>query len=367
MSQLKVGIVGQGRSGRNIHALTLSKLPEMFHIAAVTDTSAERRKRAEEEFGCDSYADYRDLFKRKDIDLIVNATPSHMHVKLTREFLEKGFHVLCEKPLARNVSDVDILIETAAEKGKTLAVFQNSRYAPAYVHMRKIIDSGVLGRIVKISINHNKFSRRWDWQTLKANHGGNLLNTGTHQLDQALQFFNTDTVPEVTCFMDRTNSFGDAEDYVKIMLSEVERPLLDIEISSTSAYPGWNYHVQGTHGGISGTEKQLNWKYYRPEEAPEQKLVEEPLENSDGIPVYGKEKLMWYEDSWFLKGNMWEMMFSSYYIDFYHSLADRKPLQVTPIQIRQQAAVIEECFRQNPLYSSEEMRRNKKENTLHET
>lgn len=351
MKKIRVGILGQGRSGRNIHAAALSKLPDMYEIAAVTDALEERRQSAVNDFGCDAYEDYRELFARKDIDLIVNATPSYLHVPLTEQFLQQGFHVLCEKPLARATSDVDRLIETAKKSGKMLAIFQNARYSPAFVQLRKVVDSGVLGRIVQASIARNNFSRRWDWQTLKANNGGNLLNTGPHHVDQALQLFGTDAMPQVTCFMDRANSFGDAEDYVKIILSGEGRPVVDIEISSTCAYPNFFAHIQGTCGGLKATDTAVEWKYFKPEEAPQREVTGEPLKDKDGKPTYGREELTWYEDSWSLGSGKKDESRTEYYKMLYRSLVEGAPMEVTAQQVRLQVAVMEECFRQNRQFS----------------
>lgn len=137
---------------------------------------------------CDVYRDYHDLFKREDLDLIINASPSNFHFEISKEIMENGFHVLSEKPLARTVDEVDVLMDTAKKTGKLLAIYQQSRYAPAYRQVQEIIKSGVIGRVVQVSIAYNNFARRWDWQTLRANDGGNLLNTGPHPVDQALQF-----------------------------------------------------------------------------------------------------------------------------------------------------------------------------------
>jgi len=116
------------------------------------------------------------------------------------------------------------------------------------VQVQKVIKSGVLGRIVQISIAFNGFSRRWDWQTMQSRNGGNLANTGPHPLDQALQLFGKG-MPKVTCYMDHTdNSLGDAEDHVKVLLSGRGHPTIDLEVSSCCAYPCFVYNVYGTRG-----------------------------------------------------------------------------------------------------------------------
>ena len=351
-SPIRVGIIGQGRSGYSIHCEHLKTVPKQFKIVAVVDHIEDRRKRAEQEFGCDTYSDYRELLKRDDIDLIVNSTLSHMHVPVTVDILNAKFNVLCEKPLARKAEEVDMLIDTAKKSGKVFAIYQQSRFAPYFTQVRKVIDSGVLGRIVQVSIAFNGFARRWDWQCIQKFNGGNLLNTGPHPLDQALQLFGTDIMPEVFCVMDRCNTFGDAEDYVKLILKGEGRPLIDLEISSCCAYPSFTYNVQGTRGGLKGNMTHIDWKYFKEEEAPEQHLTMEPLKTPEGKPAYCGEKLNWYEESWDIpeeEKNLFNTISSKYYNMLYKTLTTGAPLEVTPQQVRQQIAVIEECHRQNPL------------------
>jgi len=108
---------------------------------AVADLLADRRKHAAEEYHCDVTADYRDLFKRKDLDLIVNSTPSNLHVPVTLEALNAGFNVLCEKPLAKKAAEVDRLIAASKKSGKVFAIFQQSRFAPYFQQVRKVIRS----------------------------------------------------------------------------------------------------------------------------------------------------------------------------------------------------------------------------------
>jgi scyllo-inositol 2-dehydrogenase (NADP+) len=352
MKKIKVAILGQGRSGRGIHGAYLKQVPEQYKIVAIADPIEKRRKWAENEYGCKSYSDYREILKLDDIDLVVNATPSHLHVPITLDILNAGFNVLCEKPLARKASDVDVLIQAAEKSGKVFAIFQQSRFAPYFKQVRKVLNSGVLGRTVQVSIAFNGFSRRWDWQCMQSKNGGNLLNTGPHPLDQALQIFGTDIMPEVFCVMDRCNTFGDAEDYVKLILKGEGRPLIDLEISSCCAYPSFTYNIQGTRGGLKGNMNNIDWKYFKEEESPKQELIKEPIETSEGVPRYCGETLKWYEESWEKskeEDDLFNSMSGSFYNMLYKTLTEGAPLEITPQQVRQQIAVIEEAHRQNPL------------------
>jgi len=350
MQTIRVGILGQGRSGRDIHGAYLSKDTERFRIVAVVDPLQERRERAQAEYGCEAYPDHTPLLERDDLDLIVNAAPSRFHVPLTQTFLEAGCNVLCEKPLASTTADVDRLIAASERSGKTLAIFQQSRFAPYFRKIREVIASGVLGDIVQISLAFSGFSRRYDWQTLTSEMGGNLLNTGPHPLDQALQLFGTDVMPRVTCFMRNTISYGDAEDHVLLILSGEGRPLIHLEISSCCRYPCYLYNVYGTRGGLKGDSKRLEWQYYDPATAPELHLITTPLSQPDGTPAYCSDSLEWHREEWSAPEGegLFDTMSRAFYSMLYRTLTEGTPLEITPQHIRQQIAVIEECQRQNP-------------------
>jgi predicted dehydrogenase len=351
MKTIRVAILGQGRSGRDIHGAHLSRDKERFQIVAVVDPLPERRERAQAEYGCEVYADISPLLKRDDLDLIVNAAPSKFHVPFTLTFLEAGFNVLCEKPLASTVADVDRLIAASEKSGKLLAIFQQSRFAPYFRKVQEVIASGVLGDIAQISIAFNGFSRRYDWQTLTSEMGGNLLNIGPHPLDQALQLFGTDAMPLVTCFMRQTISYGDAEDHVLLILRGEGRPLITLEISSCCKYPRDTYNVYGTRGGLRGDTKRVEWQYYDPAAAPPLQLITTPIHHPDGTPAYCSDSLGWYKEEWNAPeggGGLFASMSHAFYSMLYRTLTEGKPLEITPQQVRQQIAVIEECQRQNP-------------------
>jgi predicted dehydrogenase len=343
-------------------------MQEKYQIAAIVEPLAKRRERAEKEYGCALFSDYKELFGHaSEYDLVVNSTPSHLHVPVTLDLLKNGFNVLCEKPFAHTAAEVDEMIETAKKNNRVLAVFQQSRFMPSFKEVKRILDSGILGRIIQISMNYNGFGRRWDWQTIQEYNAGSLYNTGPHPVDQLLQLLDYDGMPDVKCYMDRVNTFGDAEDYVKLIMTAPDKPIIDLEISSCNPYPQAHYNIQAQYGGLSGNESRLDYKYYVRETAPEQHLTREPIENPDGTPAYCREKLEWVEKSWTAGGKeSAESSDTSYvpkeppadpakafYNMLYEHIVNNAPLEVTLQQVRQQIAVMEECHRQNPLSTLE--------------
>jgi predicted dehydrogenase len=352
MSVLKVAIIGQGRSGRDIHGAQLKQDSERFKIVAVVDPLVDRRDRAEREYGCEVYSDYSQLNSRTDLDLVVNSSPSRYHVPITLDLLESGFNVLCEKPFAATTAEVNRMIEASLKSGKVLAVFQQSRYAPYFQKVKDVIASGVLGDIVQINIAFNGFSRRYDWQTLTSEIGGNLHNTGPHPLDQALQLFGgVDTeAPHVHCIMRNTISYGDADDHTLLLLTGEGKPIIHLEISSCCTYPGPTYQLYGKRGGLKGDTRRLEWRYYDPAAAPEIHLVREPISKSDGSPSYCTDNLDWIKEEWEAPSGpgLFEYMCNEYYSMLYNTIVDGAPLQITLAEVRRQIQVMEECRRQNP-------------------
>lgn len=358
MQKLRIAIIGQGRSGRDIHGAYLQTpaAKEKFEVVAIVDQQPDRQKRAAEEFGCRVFEKYEDLYYIADsIDLVINSTYSFQHHDITIDLLNHGFNVVCEKPAARNVKEFDDMTATAERMGKFLGIFQQSRFAPYYVKVKEIIDSGVLGDLIDVDIQFNGFARRWDWQTLQSYNGGSLRNTGPHPLDQALNILNAyDQMPHVFCTMNRVNTFGDAEDYVKLILTMPGKPLIDLTISCCDAYPSFTYKIHGRNGGLRGDMKHIDWKYFYPEMAPKQELIRHSLAKEDGTPAYCGEKLPWREGSWDGDANgAFDTAVAAYYDMVYNHLIHQAPLAITLDQVRQQVAVYEEAHRQNPMEAIE--------------
>jgi len=351
LDKIKVAIIGLGRSGRNIHIKQLLT-DNRYQIVAACDVLADRRERAKTELGCEVCADYRDLLKRSEIDLFVNATHSDTHYSITKELLAAGKSVVSEKPAAKLPEEAEDLIQTAKKSGsKFFAFYQQSRNAPYFVKAKEVADSGVLGRIVFVRVAFDGFSRRWDWQTVQRKVAGNLYNTGPHPVDQALRFLNYDGMPQVFCHMDRANSYGDAEDFVKILLKAPERPLVRLISSSCSAYPDATYTIQGTCGSLKGTMSHIDWKYFIPETAPRHELIITPMVDENNMPAYPAETLDWIEKSWDVPeedADLFNAINSRYYNQVYDTLTTGADFPIKPEQAIQQLKVIRECHRQNP-------------------
>jgi len=340
-NKVRVGIAGLGRSGWNIHSKILEKLPEKYKVVAVSDPIEERRKEAIEKFGCKAYEDFDSLIKDEEVELIVVATPSHLHASCTIKALEAGKNVVCEKPMATNLTEADEMLRVARETKKLLTIFQNSLFSPDYLKVKEIIQSGKLGRIVLIKIYRHSFGRRWDWQTLKKFGGGELRNNGVHLIVQALQLLGNKE-PEVFCDLQRTLTLGDAEDHVKIVLKAKEAPVVDIEVTRACAYPQDSWLVMGTQGSLTGNSSSLKWKYFNPSLLPQRKVETEPTPDRS----YNVEEIPWKEESWTTREDSFLTSGILFYEALYDSLRNGASPPVNPEISRKVMWVIEKCFEQ---------------------
>src|SRR5690606_23976571 len=115
---IAVGLAGLGRSGWNIHAAALEALADRYQIVAVTDPHDDRMREAQRRFGARPCRSYAEMLADNQVELIVVATPTHLHTAHAIDALRAGRHVVVEKPVATTVADMDAMIAASAEAGR---------------------------------------------------------------------------------------------------------------------------------------------------------------------------------------------------------------------------------------------------------
>lgn len=352
MKKLNIAIIGQGRSGKNIHGKYYRSVDNQYYcVKYVVDTDEFRRKVAEEIYPkCKTFENYQKLYTLDDIDLVVNATYSEMHYSTTKELLLHGKNVLVEKPFARSRYECDELIKIAKENGVTLAVFQQTFLAPFYQFAYETVHSGKLGDVKQINVRYNGFSRRWDWQTLQKKCAGSTYNTGPHPIGMALGFLDFDKEAKVVYSrLDTALTSGDADDYAKILLSAPQKPLVDVEISAIDAYSDYSIKIQGTKGTLKATPTAYEMTYIQDGENPERPVIEEFLKDDEGNPIYCTEKLIKHIESEKFEGTSFDIGTAKLYEQLYYKITENKEMTVTPEMAASVISVIETVHATNPL------------------
>ncbi len=183
MNKLKFALIGTGGIAQT-YAQAFEQ-SDCCELIAVADINQESAKAFAEPFGARSFADYKTLAEKTEIDAVIIATPPNTHPEIAMYFMRKGVNVLCEKPLCLTVAEAKAMIETAETRRVVFTMATKFRYCEDVVKAKAILASGVLGEIVQFE---NAFtakvdmSRRWNSDREIAG-GGVLIDNGTHSVD----------------------------------------------------------------------------------------------------------------------------------------------------------------------------------------
>lgn len=352
MKKLNVAIIGYGKSGGGIHGgFFKSKNNDIINVVAVAELDPERAKVAKADFNCDTYSDYREFFKRKDIDLVVNSSYSDLHFPISLDVINHGYNVLCEKPVTRTADELRELIAAAKKNNVVFTIFQQSRLTAYFEKMEEIMKSGILGEIKLVSAHWNGFSRRYDWQTIIKRNAGAMRNTGPHPFEQCIWLAGTDEMPKkIYSRLGVWNSVGDAADYVFASLEYENGPIFEIEINPADPYnEKWLYKVYGNRGAMRVKGDRIEYQYYLESESPQPVLDKKSLHDENGNPCYCKNTIVWHKEALELTGDPFEYGTSGYYHRLYDHMVNGGELFIKPEHIIPEIQIFEEIERQNPL------------------
>ena len=245
---IKVGICGLGRIGWCHHAQILSN-HNGFEIVAAADLEPDRRREAEQTYGCAVHPNLTSLLTNDAVELAIIATPTKYHTPMAIQALNAGKHVLVEKPAARTAKGIDRMIAAARQAGKVLTMHHNRRLDPDFLYVKETIDSGRLGKVFRINRAVTGFSRRNDWQVLLKYGGGMIGNWGVHLVDQVLQLLDG-RVADVWSDVNHLLNPGDAEDDLIALIRGENGLVINVEMTSVNAAPTPNWVVLGDSGSL---------------------------------------------------------------------------------------------------------------------
>jgi UDP-N-acetyl-2-amino-2-deoxyglucuronate dehydrogenase len=185
MSKLKFALIGCGRIAAR-HAEQINRIAE---LQAVCDKDKEKAEAFGKKYGGKVYSDYDDLLNNeKELDVIAVCTPNGLHADHSIRAFRKGFHVLCEKPMAISVYDCGEMIKEAEKANKRLFVVKQNRYNPPVKAIKKALEENRLGKIFSIQLNcfwnrNDEYYKGSDWKGTKSLDGGTLFTQFSHFID----------------------------------------------------------------------------------------------------------------------------------------------------------------------------------------
>jgi UDP-N-acetyl-2-amino-2-deoxyglucuronate dehydrogenase len=204
MNKIKFALIGCGRIAQR-HAEHIRNNGE---LVAVCDTVPEKADEFASKYGAKAYYLPEELLANEaGLDVVSICTPNGLHATHTIMALNRGFHVLCEKPMAINVNDCGEMIKAAERANKRLFAIKQNRFNPPVEAVKRAIDEGRLGKIYSIQLscfwNRNNDYYANSWKGTKEFDGGTLFTQFSHFID--LLYWIIGDVRKVKAF---TGNFG---------------------------------------------------------------------------------------------------------------------------------------------------------------
>ena len=194
---MKIGLVGCGALTKIFYQPVLWRLG--IKPFALVDPFAERTKVLAKEWGAEIVvASVEEL--PENIDAVIIASPNYLHAEQAKYFLEKGKHVLLEKPMTVNSEEAYTLIDTVKKSGAVLQIAMMRRFWKLNIAIKKFLENNMLGKISEITMLEGGVLN-WPAQSIalfdkKQSLGGVLIDTGSHTLD-LLCWWAQDTATEI--------------------------------------------------------------------------------------------------------------------------------------------------------------------------
>jgi predicted dehydrogenase len=253
-NRLSFGIVGTGRIAQ-AYAESFEE-SRFAQLVAVADVDLEKASALADRLECPAYDSYQAMIDGVRLDAAVVCTPPVTHHEICVGLLERGVHVLCEKPLCLDSKSAHEMVEAARRHNVMLTMASKFRYVEDVIRARGIVASGMIGEVVLIE---NAFTSRVDMRSRwnsdpKISGGGVLIDNGTHSVDLIRYFLGPLT--EVHVEEGRRSQGLAVEETVRLCVRNRNRVPASIDLS-WSIDKEWSsfLNIYGTQGTVS-----VGWK-----------------------------------------------------------------------------------------------------------
>jgi predicted dehydrogenase len=202
--KVNFSIIGCGRIAQR-HA---EHIHRMGKLISVCDLVPDRATALAGKYGARWYSSVEQLLEGSgEADMVAVCTPNGLHAEHSIGALQKGFHVLCEKPMALTVRDCSNMIDAAEKAGKRLFIVKQNRFNPPVAAVKKVIEEGRLGKIYSLQLScfwhRDAAYYNNSWKGTKDMDGGTLFTQFSHFID--LLYWMVGDIREVQGY---TGNFG---------------------------------------------------------------------------------------------------------------------------------------------------------------
>lgn len=189
---LGIAILGAGDIA-NVHIEAYQQFGERCRIVALADIFTDKAQEKKEKYGldCEVVGDYRELLDRDDIQLVSICLPPSMHCETSVAFLEKGIHVLCEKPMALCLEECDRMIAAAKAGNSKFSIVAQNRFKQDIMKTKKMLEQNILGSPYFVQANStwwrgDNYYDLWWRGTWEKEGGGCTFIHAVHHIDLLL-------------------------------------------------------------------------------------------------------------------------------------------------------------------------------------
>lgn len=248
---LKCGIIGAGAI-----AQTHAQVFELTHeakLVGVADIRLDAARAMAESAQCKSYDAYQKLAEdQAKLDAVIICTPPTTHPEIATYFINRGVHVLCEKPLSIDLESAEKMYEAANKQGVILTMASKFRYVSDVIKAKSIVQSGLLGDVV---LFENAFTSRVDmgnrWNSNpEISGGGVLIDNGTHSVDIMRYFLGP--LAEIQVVEGKRIQRLPVEDTVRIFTKSAQDVVGNIDLSwSIDKELDYFIRIYGSKGTLS--------------------------------------------------------------------------------------------------------------------
>lgn len=197
---LNFAIIGLGGLGK-VHFKNYFEIKEKFNadinLVALCDVDETQfTKEIKTNLGGDStpidvsafhlYTDADEMFEKEKLDFVVTALPTYIHETIAVKAMDRGIHVFSEKPMAITVETCQNMIDAAKRNGVKLQIGQCCRFESPRVNIKKILDEGKFGKVIRAEFSRFSPKPLWSWQNWILDYdksGGAVLDLHVHDVD----------------------------------------------------------------------------------------------------------------------------------------------------------------------------------------
>ena len=261
--KINVGVIGTG--GRGTGIIHFLRQIENVEVIAVCDVLPFRLEQGMEAAGdtAKSYSDQRKLLENKDVDAVIVSTPFSTHGSISRDALDAGKHVYCEKTMAMGYEDIRQMVAAAERSDKIFQAGHQYHSSRLYTHVVDMIRQGKVGKIAAIECQWNRngdwrrsvpdpsLERQINWRMYREYSGGLPAELCAHQIDFANWVL--EATPEKVVGMGGIDYWIDGRetyDNVHLMYQYPQGVKAKFTCLTSNAKDGYEIKVLGDKGSI---------------------------------------------------------------------------------------------------------------------